>query len=111
MSIIYSSKGTPVMDFGTYKLVFTSTDKLNDRWKWISISKGTQKIIVPLTLDKLKTSIVPLKVRNRIKKALSKYIKDGYIHKSDLDTIHSELQTVLGESVVTKIDNLMRLLG
>jgi len=110
-SITYSSKGTPVMKLGEYQVSFINTDnKSMDKWKWVMISKGGLKDIVPINLEKLKTKIVPLKVRNRLKKVLSKYGKDGFIHKNNLETIHSELQTILGESVIVRINNLLEML-
>jgi hypothetical protein len=112
MSLTYSSKGTPVMNFGQYQLTFTNTSGgPNDTWKWITVSKGGLKDVVRTSLDGLKVKIVPLKTRNRMKKVISKYAADGFIHKENLENIHNDLQTVLGESVVIKINNLLRLLG
>jgi hypothetical protein len=110
MSITYSSKGTPVLSLGSYTFTFTNTDSSKDSWKWIIVAKGGDRDMVPLSLDKLKTKIVPVKTRNKLKKVLSKYNKDGRIHRSDIESLHSDLQTVIGESVSTKIDNILELL-
>jgi hypothetical protein len=110
MSITYSSKGTPVLSLGSYTLTFTNTDGTKDSWKWVTVAKGGDRDIVPLSLDKLKTKIMPIKTRNKLKKALSKYSKDGRIYKKDLDSLHSDLQTVIGESTAIKINNILELL-
>ncbi len=99
------------MDFGKYKVMLVNTDATKDKFKWFSIAKGTDRDMVPMTLDKLKTSILPLKERNKLKKVLSKYAKDGYILKSDVERLYNDMQMILGESTTIKIDGLLGLLG
>lgn len=112
MSLTYSSKGTPIMVFGKFQLTFTNTKSSEGKWQWITVSNGNLKDIVKPTLDSLKVKVMPLKMRNRARKVLSKYVRDdGFIYKEDLENIHKDLQALLGENVLLRIDNLLEMLG
>jgi len=105
----FTSKGTPVMKIGKFQLSLTSTDGNIEKWKWLSISNGKNKDIVPFTLLGLKQKVVPLKLRYKMQKVFEVYAKEGYIYKKDIEKLYNDLR-IMDESITTRIDDLMGLL-
>jgi len=124
--VAFSTKGKPNFTIGPYKFILTNTlPDETEKFNWVHVTgepqekklvmkkKGkkvattyateTGRMVVPPTLDGMKKKVMPIKTKNKFAKVFKKYIKDGWIHKSDVKSLHSELLK-LGEDVVEKID-------
>ena len=110
MSITYTPKGTPVMKIGKFQLTLTSTSGGKEKWKWLTVSTGSNRDIVPFTLLGLKQKVVPLKLRYRMQKIFKKYVdKDGFIYKKDVEKLCNDL-SIMDEDITNRMDDLLDLL-
>jgi len=128
----YTSKGNPYFTVAGYRLALTSTDpKEKDKWKWINIvapekkieiavkkkgkktmrtisSHDIQRDIVAVDMTGIKTKLMSAGLKNKIAKVMKKYVRDGYIHRENIEAIYKDLQKI-SESAHIKNDVVERI--
>lgn len=135
----YTAEGKPIITFKNFEFVLTSQDPKNVKsGKYTSIffisyneekederpapkGRGKKKVqvvkshvkketdVLPLDLKGMETNKMSIKNRNKVSKVFKKYIKDGFIEKSDAENIQKDLDSLkLDESsILEKIDLLI----
>ena len=91
-SIEFSPKGNPVIRLGKYVISLVNTGKkaLN-KWNWVSVTSEGGKDMVPISMKGLKKNVMPIKLKNKTKKVFNKYEQEGYIDKTDLNSLYKDL--------------------